>query len=149
MHNCFNCLFTQILGKALGGGVIPVSAVLANKDVMLCIQPGQHGSTFGGNPLASAVAIASLEVIKIERLVERSAQMGEELAGQLLKIQQQYPDYVKEVRGRGLFIGVEFNSKNLFPVSGYEVCKKLKYRGVLAKPTHDTIIRFTPPLCIR
>ncbi|KAL2647399.1 hypothetical protein AAZV13_05G116700 [Glycine max] len=137
-----------ILGKALGGGVIPVSAVLADKDVMLCIQPGQHGSTFGGNPLASAVAIASLEVIKNERLVERSAQMGEELAGQLLKIQQQYPDYVKEVRGRGLFIGVEFNSKNLFPVSGYELCKKLKYRGVLAKPTHDTIIRFTPPLCI-
>ncbi|KHN28120.1 Ornithine aminotransferase [Glycine soja] len=110
-----------ILGKASGGGVIPVSAVLADKDVMLCIQPGQHG---------------------------RSAQMGEELAGQLLKIQQQYPDYVKEVRGRGLFIGVEFNSKNLFPVSGYELCKKLKYRGVLAKPTHDTIIRFTPPLCI-
>uniref|UniRef100_A0A0R0FMY8 Ornithine aminotransferase n=2 Tax=Glycine subgen. Soja TaxID=1462606 RepID=A0A0R0FMY8_SOYBN len=111
-----------ILGKALGGGVIPVSAVLADKDVMLCIQPGQHG---------------------------RSAQMGEELVGQLLKIQQQYPDYVKEVRGRGLFIGVEFNSKNLFPVSGCELCKKLKYRGVLAKPTHDTIIRFTPPLCIR
>ncbi|RZB69535.1 Ornithine aminotransferase, mitochondrial [Glycine soja] len=72
--------------------------------------------------------------------------MGEELAGQLLKIQQQYPDYVKEVQGRGLFIGVEFNSKNLFPVSGYELCKKLKYRGVLAKSTHDTIIRFTPPV---
>ncbi|KHN12446.1 ornithine aminotransferase, mitochondrial-like [Glycine soja] len=137
-----------ILGKALGGGVIPVSAVLADKDVMLCIQPGQHGSTFGGNPMASAVAIASLEVIKNERLVERSAQMGAELTGQLLKIQQQYPDYVKEVRGRGLFIGVEFNSKKLFPVSGYELCKKLKYRGVLAKPTHDAIIRFTPPLCI-
>ncbi|KAG4930910.1 hypothetical protein JHK84_047894 [Glycine max] len=71
MHNCFNYLFTQILGKTLGGGVIPVSAVLADKDVMLCIQPGQHGSTFGGNPQASAVAIASLEVIKNERLVER------------------------------------------------------------------------------
>ncbi|TKY59812.1 Ornithine aminotransferase [Spatholobus suberectus] len=110
-----------ILGKALGGGVIPVSAVLADKDVMLCIKPGQHGSTFGGNPLASAVAIASLDVIKDERLTERSAQMGEELIGQLLKIKQQYPDYVKEVRGRGLFIGVELNSKNLFPVSGYEL----------------------------
>ncbi|KAG4916412.1 hypothetical protein JHK87_053969 [Glycine soja] len=72
--------------------------------------------------------------------------MGEELAGQLLKIQQQYPNYVKEVQGRGLFIGVEFNSKNLFPVSGYELCKKLKYKGVLAKPTHDTFICFTPPL---
>ncbi|KAL5155454.1 Ornithine aminotransferase, mitochondrial [Glycine soja] len=75
-----------------------------------------------------------------------SAEMGEELAGQLLKIQQQYPNYVKEVQGRGLFIGVEFNSKNLFPVSGYELCKKLKYKGVLAKPTHDTFICFTPPL---
>lgn len=137
-----------VLGKALGGGVIPVSAVLADKDVMLCIQPGQHGSTFGGNPLASAVAIASLDVIKDERLAERSAQMGEELIGQLRKIQQQYPDYVKEVRGRGLFIGVEFNSKNLFPGSGYKLSQKMKERGVLAKPTHDTIIRFTPPLCV-
>ncbi|KAK7399947.1 hypothetical protein VNO78_11144 [Psophocarpus tetragonolobus] len=137
-----------VLGKALGGGVIPVSAVLADKDVMLCIQPGQHGSTFGGNPLASAVAIASLEVIKNERLVERSCQMGEELIGQLLKIQQQYPDHVKEVRGRGLFIGVEFNRKKLFPVSGFELSEKLKERGILAKSTHDTIIRFTPPLCI-
>ncbi|KAG5063707.1 hypothetical protein JHK85_004890 [Glycine max] len=71
MHNCFNCLFTQILGKASGGGVIPVSAVLADKDVMLCIQPGQHGSTFGGNPMASAVAIGSVEVIKNEGLVKR------------------------------------------------------------------------------
>ncbi|KAL2343396.1 hypothetical protein Fmac_004681 [Flemingia macrophylla] len=137
-----------ILGKALGGGVIPVSAVLADKDVMLSIKPGQHGSTFGGNPLASAVAIASLEVIKDERLVDRSALMGEELIGQMLKIQQQYPNYVKEVRGRGLFVGVEFNSKSLFPVSGYELTEKLKNRGVLTKPTHDTTIRFTPPLCI-
>ncbi|KAK7368508.1 hypothetical protein VNO80_10534 [Phaseolus coccineus] len=137
-----------VLGKALGGGVIPVSAVLADKDVMLCIQPGQHGSTFGGNPLASAVAIASLEVIKNEKLVERSVQMGEKLIGQLLEIQEQYPDYVKEVRGRGLFIGVELNRKKLFPVSVYELSEKLKERAVLAKPTHDTIIRFTPPLCI-
>ncbi|BAT74292.1 hypothetical protein LR48_Vigan05g092300 [Vigna angularis] len=137
-----------VLGKALGGGVLPVSAVLADKDVMLCIQPGQHGSTFGGNPLASAVAIASLEVIKNEKLVERSVQMGEKLMGQLLEIQQQYPDYVKEVRGRGLFIGVEFKRKNLFPASVYELSEKLKERAVLAKPTHETIIRFTPPLSI-
>jgi len=75
--------------------------------------------------------------------------MGEELIGQLLEIKEQYPDYVKEVRGRGLFIGVEFNSKNLFPASAYELCEKLKERSVLAKSTHDTIIRFTPPLCIR
>ncbi|XP_057415095.1 ornithine aminotransferase, mitochondrial-like [Lotus japonicus] len=137
-----------ILAKALGGGILPVSAVLADKDVMLCIKPGQHGSTFGGNPLASAVAIASLDVIKEERLVERSAQMGEELLNQLRKIQQKFPDHVKEVRGKGLFIGLELNSKRLFPVSGFELSEKLKDRGVLAKPTHDTIIRFTPPLCI-
>jgi len=75
--------------------------------------------------------------------------MGEKLIGQLLEIQEQYPDYVKEVRGRGLFIGVELNRKKLFPVSVYELSTKLKERAVLAKPTHDTIIRFTPPLCIR
>ncbi|MCI03971.1 ornithine aminotransferase mitochondrial-like, partial [Trifolium medium] len=120
-----------ILGKALGGGIIPVSAVLADKDVMLCIKPGQHGSTFGGNPLASAVAIASLEVIKEERLTERSVKMGGELLGLLHKIQKQYPDHVKEVRGRGLFIGVELNSKSLSPVSGFELSEKLKERGVL------------------
>ncbi|PQQ20456.1 ornithine aminotransferase mitochondrial [Prunus yedoensis var. nudiflora] len=135
-----------ILGKALGGGVVPVSAVLADKDVMLCIQPGEHGSTFGGNPLASAVAVASLDVIRDERLAERSAQMGQELRNQLLQIQQQYPNYIKEVRGRGLFNAVELNSKNLFPVSAYDICLKLKERGILAKPTHDTIIRLTPPL---
>ncbi|KAK7319125.1 hypothetical protein RJT34_03839 [Clitoria ternatea] len=137
-----------VLGKALGGGVIPVSAVLADKDVMLCIKPGQHGSTFGGNPLASAVAMASLDVIRDERLAERSAQMGEELTRRLHNIQQQYPSYVKEVRGRGLFIGVEFNGKSLSPVSCYELSEKMKNRGVLVKSTHDTIIRFTPPLCI-
>ncbi|KAK4589146.1 hypothetical protein RGQ29_019937 [Quercus rubra] len=118
-----------ILGKALGGGVIPVSAVLADKDIMLCIQPGEHGSTFGGNPLASAVAIASLDVIKDEKLVERSAQLGQELRHHLLKIQQQYPNYIREVQGRGLF-------------------NALKERGVLAEPTHDTIIRLTPSLSI-
>ncbi|CAK9327602.1 unnamed protein product [Citrullus colocynthis] len=137
-----------ILGKALGGGVIPVSAVLADKDVMLCIQPGEHGSTFGGNPLASAVAIASLEVIKDERLAERSAKLGEELRNQLIKIQEQFPQYIKNVRGRGLFNAVELKGKALFPVSAYDICMKLKERGVLAKPTHDTIIRLTPPLSI-
>ncbi|KAF2305459.1 hypothetical protein GH714_005496 [Hevea brasiliensis] len=137
-----------ILGKALGGGVIPVSAVLADKDVMLCIQPGEHGSTFGGNPLASAVAIASLDVIKDEGLAMRSANLGDELRRQLLKVQQQFPDYIKEVRGRGLFNAVEFNSKNLSPISAYDICLRLKERGVLAKPTHDTIVRLTPPLSI-
>lgn len=137
-----------ILGKALGAGVIPVSVVLADKDVMLCIQPGEHGSTFGGNPLASAVALASLDVINDEKLAERSAQMGQFLRNQLLKIQQQFPDFIKEVRGRGLFNAIELNSKELFPVTAYDICLKLKERGILAKPTHDTIIRLTPPLSI-
>lgn len=137
-----------ILGKALGGGVMPVSAVLADKDVMLCIQPGEHGSTFGGNPLASAVAIASLDVIRDEKLAERSAELGEELRKQLLKVQQQFPNLIKEVRGKGLFNAVELNSKALFPVTAYDICLKLKERGILAKPTHDSIIRLTPPLSI-
>ncbi|XP_022720267.1 ornithine aminotransferase, mitochondrial isoform X1 [Durio zibethinus] len=137
-----------ILGKALGGGVIPVSAVLADKDVMLCIRPGEHGSTFGGNPLASAVAIASLDVIQEEKLAERSAHLGQELLRQLLRVQERFPNYIKEVRGRGLFTAVEFNSRTLFPVSAYDICLKMKERGVLAKPTHDTIVRLTPPLCI-
>lgn len=137
-----------ILGKALGGGVIPVSAVLADKDVMLCIQPGEHGSTFGGNPLASAVAIASLEVIRDEGLVERSAQMGELLRQQLVKIRQQFPNFIKEVRGKGLFNAVELDGKALSPITAYDICLKLKERGILAKPTHDSIIRLTPPLCM-
>ncbi|KAJ6724784.1 ORNITHINE AMINOTRANSFERASE MITOCHONDRIAL [Salix viminalis] len=137
-----------ILGKALGGGVIPVSAVLADKDVMLSIRPGEHGSTFGGNPLASEVAIASLDVIKQEGLAERSDRLGQEFRHQLLKVQQQFPDIIKEVRGRGLFNAVEFNSKTLSSVSAYDICLKLKERGVLAKPTHDTIVRLTPPLCM-
>lgn len=81
--------------------------------------------------------------------MNRSAQLGEELTNQLLQVQQQYPNYIKEVRGRGLFNAVELNGKSLSPVSAYNICQKLKDRGVLAKPTHDTIIRFTPPLCMR
>ncbi|XP_073281113.1 ornithine aminotransferase, mitochondrial isoform X1 [Primulina huaijiensis] len=137
-----------ILGKALGGGMFPVSVVLADKDVMLCIQPGEHGSTFGGNPLASAVAIASLDVIEDEKLAERSDQLGKELREQLVKVQQQFPDLIKEVRGKGLFNAVELNNKAMYPLTAYDICLKLKERGILAKPTHDSIIRLTPPLTI-
>ncbi|XP_071735844.1 ornithine aminotransferase, mitochondrial-like isoform X1 [Rutidosis leptorrhynchoides] len=137
-----------ILGKALGGGVIPVSAVLADKDVMLCIQPGEHGSTFGGNPLASAVAIASLQVVLDEKLAERSAEMGEELRRLLTKTQRQFPEIMMEVRGKGLFNAVELFSKSLFPANAYDLCIKLKERGILAKPTHNATIRLTPPLSI-
>ncbi|KAL3537754.1 hypothetical protein ACH5RR_001120 [Cinchona calisaya] len=126
-----------ILGKALGGGVLPKSAVLADEDVMLCIQPGEHGSTFGGNPLARAVAIASLDVIRDERLFDRSIKMGEELRHQLLNVQQRFPEIIKEVQGKGLFNAVELNSKALFPVTAFDNCLKLKERGILAKPTHE------------
>ena len=137
-----------ILGKALGAGVIPVSAVLADKDVMLCIKPGEHGSTFGGNPLASAVAIAALDVIKDEGMVERAAQLGQEFRDQLKKIQMEFPHIIKEVRGRGLLNAVDLNDESLSPVSAYDMCLKLKERGILAKPTHNTIIRLAPPLSI-
>ncbi|KAJ0963220.1 hypothetical protein J5N97_028342 [Dioscorea zingiberensis] len=137
-----------ILGKALGAGVIPVSSVLADKDIMLCIKPGEHGSTFGGNPLASAVAIAALNVIKDEGLIERAAKMGQELRDQLKNVQAQFPEIIKEVRGRGLLNAIEMNNKALVPASAYDVCLKLKERGILAKPTHDTIIRLAPPLSI-
>ncbi|XP_064986366.1 ornithine aminotransferase, mitochondrial-like [Musa acuminata AAA Group] len=137
-----------ILGKALGAGVIPVSAVLADKEIMLCIKPGEHGSTFGGNPLASAVAVAALDVIRDEGLTERAAKLGQELRDQLMKIQQRFPHIIKEVRGRGLLNAVDLNNKALFPVSAYDLCIKLKERGILAKPTHDTIIRLAPPLTI-
>ncbi|PUZ37815.1 hypothetical protein GQ55_9G149500 [Panicum hallii var. hallii] len=137
-----------ILGKALGAGVVPVSAVLADKDVMLCIKPGEHGSTFGGNPLASAVAVASLKVVRDEGLVERAAKLGQEFRDQLQKIQQKFPQIIREVRGRGLLNAVDLNNDALSPASAYDICIKLKERGILAKPTHDTIIRLAPPLSI-
>jgi ornithine--oxo-acid transaminase len=138
-----------ILGKALGGGVLPVSAVLADKEVMLCIRPGEHGSTFGGNPLASAVAIAALEVVTEDKLSERAEKLGEQFRAQLQSVQKTYPDLVKEVRGRGLLNAVELFPSGLGNVSTYDVCLRLKERGILAKPTHDTIIRLSPPLTIR
>lgn len=138
-----------ILGKALGAGVLPVSAVLANKEVMLCIKPGEHGSTFGGNPLASAVGIAALEVIQQEKLAERAAEMGEELRELLRELLSAHPNMIKEVRGRGLLNAIEMDPTGLGPVTAYDVCLSLKERGILAKPTHDTIIRLSPPLTVR
>ncbi|CAN6465420.1 unnamed protein product [Victoria cruziana] len=137
-----------ILGKALGAGVLPVSAVLADKEIMLCIKPGEHGSTFGGNPLASAVAIAALDVIKAESLAERAFEMGDAFRQLLGEIQKRFPWMIKEVRGKGLLNAVELNSQALAPVTAFDVCLKLKERGLLAKPTHDTIIRLAPPLCV-
>jgi len=131
-----------IVGKALSGGFYPVSAVLADRPLMGLFQPGEHGSTFGGSPLAAAVARAALKVIVEERLVERSAEMGEYFMERLVEIPSRH---VKEVRGKGLLIGVE-----LKPEAGgaRRFCEALKERGLLAKETHEHVIRFAPPLII-
>ncbi len=131
-----------ILGKALGGGVYPVSAVLANNEIMDVLKPGDHGSTFGGNPLAAAVGIAALEVLKEEKLDERARELGEYFMNQLRLIES---DYVKEVRGKGLLIGVEIKHQY---GSARPFCEKLAQLGILAKETHEQVIRFAPPLVI-
>lgn len=128
-----------ILGKALGGGVFPISCVVANRDVLGVFNPGSHGSTFGGNPLACAVSIAALDVIEEENLVEQSLKLGNYFVKRLKEIDN---PLIKEIRGRGLFIGVELTE----PARSY--CEKLKEQGLLCKETHDTVIRFAPPLVI-
>ncbi|MTD31818.1 ornithine--oxo-acid transaminase [Planomicrobium sp. YIM 101495] len=128
-----------ILGKALGGGVFPISCVVADKDILGVFNPGSHGSTFGGNPLACAVSVASLEVLIDEKLSERSLEMGEYFMEQLRGIN--HPS-IKEVRGRGLFIGMELKEE------ARPYCEELKGLGLLCKETHDTVIRFAPPLII-
>lgn len=135
-----------ILGKALSGGVYPVSAVLANDDIMLCIKPGQHGSTYGGNPLACKVAIAALTVLKEEQLSENSERLGKLLLKELKAIQAENPDLVKTVRGKGLFCAMVINERN--GKNAWDVCVELQKNGLLAKPTHGDIIRFAPPLVI-
>jgi ornithine--oxo-acid transaminase len=131
-----------IVGKALAGGFYPVSAVLADKAILGLFKPGEHGSTFGGNPLGAAVARASLRVIREEKLAERSQQLGEYFMEQLTEIPS---PHVKEVRGKGLLIGVE-----LKPSAGgaRRFCEALQEKGILAKETHDHVIRFAPPLII-
>lgn len=132
-----------ILGKALSGGVLPISAVLANDDIMLCIKPGEHGSTYGGNPLACKVAIASLEVIKEEKLAERAAELGDYFRDRLRALN--HPN-VKEVRGKGLLNAIVIDHDN--PDAAWDLCLALKDNGLLAKPTHGDKIRFAPPLVI-
>jgi ornithine--oxo-acid transaminase len=128
-----------ILGKALGGGVFPISCVVANKDVLGVFNPGSHGSTFGGNPMACAVSIAALEVLEEEKLAERSLELGNYFIERIKEIKN---PLIKDVRGRGLFIGVEL----VEPARKY--CEELKEKGLLCKETHDTVIRFAPPLVI-
>ncbi|KAI0311951.1 pyridoxal phosphate-dependent transferase [Amylostereum chailletii] len=135
-----------LLGKALSGGMYPVSAVLADRDVMLCINPGEHGSTYGGNPLGCAVAMTALDVLLEERLAERAADLGEKFRAGVRAIGS---PLVKEVRGRGLLNAVVIDeSKSVKGRTAWQFCLLLKSRGVLAKPTHVNIIRFAPPLVI-
>src|SRR5690625_1429653 len=128
-----------MLGKALGGGVFPISCVVANEDILGVFEPGSHGSTFCGNPLACAVSIAALDVIVEENLAERSLELGEYLQGELKKINN---PIIKEVRGKGLFIGMELTE------SARPYCEALMEKGLLCKETHENVIRFAPPLVI-
>ncbi len=135
-----------ILGKALSGGVLPVSAVLADDEIMLCIQPGEHGSTYGGNPLACRVAIEALQVLKDENLAENAEIMGQRFRQALVRLQQEVP-FISHVRGKGLL-----NAVVIEPFAdgrtAWDVCLALKDKGLLCKPTHGDIIRFAPPLVI-
>jgi len=131
-----------IIGKALSGGMYPISAVLADDPVLGLFLPGEHGSTFGGSPLAAAVAVAALEVLDEEHLAERANELGNYFMAKLREIDA---PMVKEIRGRGLLIGVE-----LYPEAGgaRRYCEMLQEAGILAKETHDHVIRFAPPLII-
>ncbi len=132
-----------VLGKALGGGVMPVSCVLADDEIMLCIKPGEHGSTFGGNPVAAKVSIAALEVIRDEKLTENAAALGNLFRDKIRAIRS---DMIEEVRGKGLLNAVVIKPKN--GKTAWDVCLKMRDKGLLAKPTHEHIIRFAPPLII-
>lgn len=128
-----------IIGKALSGGFYPVSAVLADRGILGLIQPGDHGSTFGGNPLAAAIGRAAIQVLQEERLTENSQTLGNYFKGRLQRVES---DHIREVRGQGLFIGVELNT----PARRF--CEALRERGILCKETHHNVIRFAPPLVI-
>ncbi|MEG2228872.1 MAG: ornithine--oxo-acid transaminase [Odoribacter sp.] len=132
-----------ILGKAISGGMMPVSCVLANDEIMLCIKPGEHGSTYGGNPIAAKVSIAALEVVREEKLAENAEKLGQLFRERVSNI---HSDMIELVRGKGLLNAVIIRPKN--GKTAWDVCLKLKEKGLLAKPTHQHIIRFAPPLVI-
>ena len=135
-----------ILGKALSGGVYPVSAIFADDHIMLCIKPGEHGSTFGGNPLACAVAVAALEVVRDENLAENAMNMGIIFRERMQNLMAKYPNKISAVRGKGLMNAIDIIEKD--GKTAWDVCVNLKENGLLAKPTHGDKIRFTPPLII-
>lgn len=132
-----------ILGKAISGGMMPVSCVLADDEIMLCIKPGEHGSTYGGNPIAAKVSIAALEVVREERLVENAWKLGMVFRDRVGQVKS---DMIELVRGKGLLNAVVIRPKN--GKTAWDVCLRLRDNGLLAKPTHDHIIRFAPPLVI-
>ena len=132
-----------VLGKAMSGGMMPVSCVLANDDIMLCIKPGEHGSTYGGNAIAARVSIAALEVVRDEKLAENAEKLGQVFRDRISKI---HSDMIELVRGKGLLNAVVIKPKN--GKTAWDVCLKLRDKGLLAKPTHQHIIRFAPPLVI-
>jgi ornithine--oxo-acid transaminase len=136
-----------ILGKALSGGFYPVSAVLASKEVMLCIRPGEHGSTFGGNPLACAVAMEAIQVILDEGLVDNAFEMGNLFRERLISFGI---PLIAEVRGKGLLNAIELDVQKLKAKgkSAFEFCTLMMHNGLLAKPTRENVIRLAPPLCI-
>ncbi|WP_334191100.1 aminotransferase class III-fold pyridoxal phosphate-dependent enzyme, partial [Noviherbaspirillum sp.] len=131
-----------VLGKALGGGLLPVSAFLAREDVMAVFRPGDHGSTFGGNPLAAAVGTAALQLLKQENLAERAEKLGSRLLDGLRAIRH---SAIREVRGKGLLIGLDLDPSH---VSARTFCERLLQQGILSKETHETVVRFAPPLVI-
>jgi ornithine--oxo-acid transaminase len=131
-----------ILGKALGGGLLPVSAFLARKDVMEVFHPGDHGSTFGGNPLAAAVGLEALQVLEDEKLADRSAELGAHLMDKLAGLKS---PLIKSLRGKGLFVGIEIDPKL---ARAREICERLMAHGILSKETHETVVRLAPPLVI-
>jgi ornithine--oxo-acid transaminase len=135
-----------ILGKALSGGLYPISAVLADDEIMLTIRPGQHGSTYGGNPIAAKVGITALTVLREERMSENSEKLGKLMLGELHKIKQERPDLVTTVRGKGLFAAMVIRERE--KKGAWEVSLKLMEHGLLAKPTRGDTIRFAPPLVI-
>eukprot|EP00397_Hematodinium_sp_SG-2012_P006014 GEMP01006040.1.p1 GENE.GEMP01006040.1~~GEMP01006040.1.p1 ORF type:complete len:419 (-),score=87.52 GEMP01006040.1:1185-2441(-) len=132
-----------VLGKAMSGGLYPVSGVLASNEVMLTIQPGQHGSTYGGNPIACKVAMEALQILKDEELADNAECLGEIFRTECSKMKFAW---IKEIRGKGLMNAIELDSAFATKISAWDVCLKLKDNGLLAKPTHNSIIRFTPPL---
>jgi ornithine--oxo-acid transaminase len=135
-----------VLAKALSGGIMPISAVLADNEIMLTIKPGEHGSTYGGNPLACAVAMEALQILKDENLAENSEELGKLLRAELNKLKDRHPDIITAVRGKGLLNAIAIKEQT--GKTAWEFCLHMAENGLLAKPTHGDIIRFAPPLVI-